>query len=1005
MNKFVKNIINEIRLQIFNEEESGDKTIIALYPGRFQPMGRHHKASYDWLAKKFGEENTYVITSDKTEPQRSPFNFAEKKRIINRHGIKNVVKASRPYFPTEFLETLDPEKTVLVYMIGEKDKGRLDGYKRLMAYNKTTAIPFKDITNPYLYYIYAPHISIQIPSFGEMSGTNIRKALGDRSAKLEELKTRFTDIMGWFDAGVFNMVIRKMNENRGNIKEDVNDWFRAFANMSEEQGVVFFDILKKEYSDTKEVLPIIQKYIKRQPISNREKVLFRNQMKDTLKLAGLGAIAAIPIPGTMLLIPPIIQLAKKFNINLLPEVKEESEALPIVKREFWDKVFEEVLKEDTVICEECGESMKQIQYRHLKYKHNMSLEEYVKKHPNSKLVSESAKNYGDKNPMNIPGVRDKQKKSLNTPEMKKFFADMSRNRPVLDETRIKCSINNSMNNPENRKKVSERLKETYQNNEKLMETRRKKFTEIRNSETYKKRMIELGYWRSDDDIPKYEKYVSTVRRLTESSYKNHFYEIPNAKQRNKENHLDHKISINFGFNYNIDPEIIAHYCNLEVIPRSLNESKSTKNSITPLELSELITFSNHKIDTRQLLMCGGAAGHMQHLFEDMKLKFGDFKEMFRLGLSGEISVKGSPTEKLDGQNLFVTFKDGKLYAARNKGDIKSGGMDYTGIQTKFAGRGDVEKAFTYAFSDLELAISALTVKQQEKIFNKGKSWMNLEILYPQNANVINYDGAFIVFHGSATYDDNGIKTKDHPEYARILAGMIEQVNANTQETFSIEKPKKLTISQSADFSERLDYYLSQITSLQNKMSCDDQDTLGTWHHRWWKKFIVKKAKQMGADIKDSELNGLIKRWGFYDKSFALNSKNIKDEVFLDWAKNFDKSELALQLKKNMRPFESLVLKFGAEILKNVSDVMALNPKKTSEKLKSDVQLAIQTLSNSKDPNDLKVLHTQLKRIKAAGGLEKIAPLEGIVFNFNGKVYKLTGVFAPINQLLGYFKYK
>jgi hypothetical protein len=38
-------------------------------------------------------------------------------------------------------------------------------------------------------------------------------------------------------------------------------------------------------------------------------------------------------------------------------------------------------------------------------------------------------------------------------------------------------------------------------------------------------------------------------------------------------------------------------------------------------------------------------------------------------------------------------------------------------------------------------------------------------------------------------------------------------------------------------------------------------------------------------------------------------------------------------------------------------------------------------------------------------MDAIVPLEGIVFTFNGKTYKLTGAFAPINQLLGYFKFK
>ena len=651
MNKLVQQIVNEIKLQLFSEEDKVGKTIIALYPGRFQPMGLHHKASYDWLAKQFGENNTYIVTSDKTDPQRSPFNFSEKKKIINKHGIKNVVKARSPYFPYEFLQKFDPQKTVVVYMIGEKDRGRLGGYKRLTKYNKTSSIPYKDIENPYAYYVYAPHVSYNIPSFGEMSGTNIRKALGDREAKLSELKSRFKSVMGWFDADIFNMVISKMNTNRGKLKE-----------------------------------------------------------------------------------------------------KKESESLPIVKREFWSKVFEEVAKEDTLITE------------------------------------------------------------------------------------------------------------------------------------------------------------------------------------------------------------------------------------------------------------GGVAGHMTHPFEDMGLTFGDMKEMFRLGLSGEISTVGAPTEKLDGQNLFVTFKNGKLYSARNKGDIKNGGMDYKSISTKFKGRGEIERAFTYAFRDLEQAIQNLTPKQQSKIFKDGTAWMNLEVMYPESANVINYDGAYIVFHGVSLYNENGEKIEDYPEYARALAGMIKQVNADTQKTFSIAKPKTLTIGKTKDFKKKLQHFVNELTKLQKQMNCKDSDTLGVWHQRWWEKYITQNVNRLGVKIDKKTMEGLVKRWAFYDKSFALNNKNITNPELLGWAKEVDNTKLRDQQKKNIRPFENLILKFGAEVLKNVSEVMALNPEKTTQKIRKDVEDAIQTLSNSTDVNDLKVLKTQLARIKAAGGLKSIAPLEGIVFNFNGKTYKLTGAFAPINQLLGYFKF-
>lgn len=47
----------------------------------------------------------------------------------------------------------------------------------------------------------------------------------------------------------------------------------------------------------------------------------------------------------------------------------------------------------------------------------------------------------------------------------------------------------------------------------------------------------------------------------------------------------------------------------------------------------------------------------------------------------------------------------------------------------------------------------------------------------------------------------------------------------------------------------------------------------------------------------------------------------------------------------------------------------------------------------------------VQRLIQLGGTRAIAPIEGIVFNWkNGKQYKLTGAFAPINQILGLFKY-
>ena len=66
---------------------------------------------------------------------------------------------------------------------------------------------------------------------------------------------------------------------------------------------------------------------------------------------------------------------------------------------------------------------------------------------------------------------------------------------------------------------------------------------------------------------------------------------------------------------------------------------------------------------------------------------------------------------------MISWKDGKLIAARNKGHIKNGGktaLDTKGIISKFKGRGDIKDAFVFAMKDLGKAISTLIRQTKRK---------------------------------------------------------------------------------------------------------------------------------------------------------------------------------------------------------------------------------------------------------------------------------------------------
>ena len=74
------------------------KTVVAIYPGRFQPFGKHHADTFKWLESKFGAKDTFIATSDNVKLPNSPLNFKEKQAIISKYGFgNNLIQDKNPY--------------------------------------------------------------------------------------------------------------------------------------------------------------------------------------------------------------------------------------------------------------------------------------------------------------------------------------------------------------------------------------------------------------------------------------------------------------------------------------------------------------------------------------------------------------------------------------------------------------------------------------------------------------------------------------------------------------------------------------------------------------------------------------------------------------------------------------------------------------------------------------------------------------------------------------------
>jgi hypothetical protein len=185
--------------------------------------------------------------------------------------------------------------------------------------------------------------------------------------------------------------------------------------------------------------------------------------------------------------------------------------------------------------------------------------------------------------------------------------------------------------------------------------------------------------------------------------------------------------------------------------------------------------------------------------------------------------------------------------------------------------------------------------------------------------------------------------------------------------------------------------------LQSEFGLGDSDNVADYHQSWWDWWITSNAP-----IKVDKLTkeSLIRRWAFGDKGFRLNT--ISNLELQKWAIQNDKVNVAKQQKDNIKPFEEIFLGVGADVLEFVGSVLTVHPEKAIRAMKQKFVSVASQVRNGGDPSKISKLKQELSRLNQLGGIDKIVASEGLVFFYNGKTYKLTGTFAPLNQILGIF---
>jgi undecaprenyl pyrophosphate synthase len=994
------------------EEAAGIDKVVVVYSGRFQPFHKGHYATYENLVRKFGKDNVYIGTSNVTDSKKSPFNFKEKKAIMMQmFGIPSskIVNVKNPYAPEEILKKYDSDTTGVIVVVGEKDQNRLGG-KYFTPYKGKVDKGYLDKG-----YVYAS------PSQSNpISGTDVRYWLSAGSES--ERKNNFTKAYPKFDNQIFKLITLKLKS----LKECINEEIKLNVKVGD-------TLLMGKFKNKKVVVKSIGEDEWGMPTINGKKaVTFRIPKKENLKEVNLGGYGADPgEPDT----------------GYVPDGK--ARVLNTTKPEPW---FNQggYTQMDTPKADAMrgrGKSKDtETQFRKAYYKVKNVNQSTLNPADDPHKVEDWEETNRDtplEKPKRFWELPDNQKDTIISKEdIKEIVEDFD---SMLDEmglgggAGVGLSLSggyiNGAPNSDDVKRVSKKL------NNKGM-SGYEEIDEDVNSDTIECSKCGWEWKKSEggehpytchkcgnDNEPKITEGLKELENQLVSLYNKAFKMMPMSPAQMKvraeidklKKQIDSlkKESVNEATASEIvkDLDKVRHdlikkvdvliakkkklYSNVDIeSPMSADEKQLDKDIQSIFSKIQQIIQQKRKIKesiNESLLLEGGAYGHMAHPFDiEMNLTFGDLKTIVTKALNGDLELA---REKTDGQALAVSWVNGRLVAARNKSHLKNkgaGAMTIGQVADKFAGRGGLTDAYNFAMQDLSKAIAALSEPQRKKIFKDGSSFMNLEVIYPTSVNVIPYNQPLLVFHGTFDYDIDGTIVGENQQAASILGGMIKQVNAHVQSKYTIQGPPMNKLPKSEDLSKLKGKYISMIGKLQSEFGLSDNDGVADYHQAWWTKFVEKGGKKLDAQ----EKIGLVKRWAFNDKAFRINT--IQDPKLKAWAEQIDKQDQQKISKQNLMRFEEIFLGVGADVLSFMSSVLTANPDSAKRQMVARLESTIQQVKASGDPKKIAKLKLELERLNALGGFDKIVPNEGIVFVYNGNTYKLTGAFAPLNQILGIF---
>lgn len=401
----------------------------------------------------------------------------------------------------------------------------------------------------------------------------------------------------------------------------------------------------------------------------------------------------------------------------------------------------------------------------------------------------------------------------------------------------------------------------------------------------------------------------------------------------------------------------------------------------------------------------GAAGHINHPYEDSGLTFGEIKDMIRDMFLGKIT---DITEKVDGMNIFASVDEsGRTIFARNKSQLFDQHLTIDDLKSNLAWDDNIRSAFVLAAETITSVFNNIKDKESFFIYDDKadrvfyRKWCNFEIVCDSARNVVPYVENIIVFNGfkvsvvDYNIDVNPKSKKDvidNPNEEDTYK-VYDAMKLTDSKNFKVKEPLRVMIRTSEDAANKLiGKYIDLIDGIIDEYKLSDESTILDYKREaFWR--ILLKSDIVGR-IERGELAKLCSRC--VDKS-SVQLRDFKEPFDRERVKKFEEKELYSATKSVMRPLDKLFMDFGNDVIKVCTNLQNESSKEqTIEKIKDTVKKAIDEIEKSKDQKKIKRFENLMSYID---NNPDINYTEGLVYRRNGRTYKITGTFSVLNQIV------